>query len=940
MADINFETERLAELQAEVNRQLADYGEVSQTTQRQFTDATMRAKHGLKNFTDAANKGGQAVGHLAKAGAEAAKAMYANQKGASAFNSSLDSLSAAATAAGVALMLLGGPVKIVIGLVGIFAGSVFKFTKTINEQSDALYKGFQDLSRSGGAASDGMAGLFGDIQKLGLGFQDLESFTRLIGENSRDLANFSGSVFRGRQEFAKIGKEMEPFRQGLFNAGMTQEQVNEGTMAYLSLQTRLGRSQSMTVNQLADGANQYLVELDALTKLTGASAKDIEDQRKEAMVEEQFRAKLRQMELSGDKEGAERLRKYNDLMTAINPALGKGIRALSTGNLAAEEAQRLMLTSSGQAAVDLEQVMAGTLPMGEAADRTAAAIGQFSDGIGTNLALLKANNTSFMDFADQQDIRIAREKGFSGTLDKINKDAIKQGVTGQAAADKAQQAQTKMRLDQQRAMLALQRMVNIGVEPATTAMSYFAKVVAAISRTLENLPFFGPGRQETEAETKANAELKKHHDEIMALERKRLQAKTNADKKVLDEEIKAARQRAIAASQVVKQTRKQAEADYEAGKAGGSTTGAAQKAAATGASGASAGSGGSSGGGVNEADPGSARDLFNFLGGVSGKESNYSGLNSEFRERLTAMASEYNGLTGGKLDFGSGARSEQENQQVGGVGTSNHLKGKAVDLSTRSVNELANLGLLDKYKFVQNPKSAWHISDDGYADGGIASGPTTGYNALLHGTEAVIPLKNGAVPVDLDLTNKKQPSPVDLDLTDKKQPSPVSLDMKNAMGPQGIGPTFGGMNEYTGYNQGPMTTDLAALKDIAAKLGAYDAATKMITDPTTWKQILSSGIATNYNLGMAEIGTKLLPGIGADIGQRIQELKSTGETDTAAAIKQVTGEFKTAMLEMVQKMGGSDPAVAAGQLSALTQLVQEQRNSNDIQKKMLQAAAS
>ena len=37
----------------------------------------------------------------------------------------------------------------------------------------------------------------------------------------------------------------------------------------------------------------------------------------------------------------------------------------------------------------------------------------------------------------------------------------------------------------------------------------------------------------------------------------------------------------------------------------------------------------------------------------------------------------------------------------------------------------------------------------GYADGGIASGPLSGYPAMLHGTEAIIPLKNGAVPVQL-----------------------------------------------------------------------------------------------------------------------------------------------------------------------------------------------
>lgn len=36
-----------------------------------------------------------------------------------------------------------------------------------------------------------------------------------------------------------------------------------------------------------------------------------------------------------------------------------------------------------------------------------------------------------------------------------------------------------------------------------------------------------------------------------------------------------------------------------------------------------------------------------------------------------------------------------------------------------------------------------------YADGGISTGPLSGYTATLHGTEAIIPLKNGSVPVAL-----------------------------------------------------------------------------------------------------------------------------------------------------------------------------------------------
>jgi hypothetical protein len=40
----------------------------------------------------------------------------------------------------------------------------------------------------------------------------------------------------------------------------------------------------------------------------------------------------------------------------------------------------------------------------------------------------------------------------------------------------------------------------------------------------------------------------------------------------------------------------------------------------------------------------------------------------------------------------------------------------------------------------------------GYAKGGVASGPTTGYRALLHGTEAVVPLPDGkSIPIQLPM---------------------------------------------------------------------------------------------------------------------------------------------------------------------------------------------
>jgi hypothetical protein len=52
----------------------------------------------------------------------------------------------------------------------------------------------------------------------------------------------------------------------------------------------------------------------------------------------------------------------------------------------------------------------------------------------------------------------------------------------------------------------------------------------------------------------------------------------------------------------------------------------------------------------------------------------------------------------------------------------------------------------------QIAKENGYANDEGYADGGVASGPKSGYDATLHGTEAVVPLPDGnSIPVKVDM---------------------------------------------------------------------------------------------------------------------------------------------------------------------------------------------
>jgi hypothetical protein len=481
MADANFEAQRMAELMAQVNEELARYGQVSRQTQSEVDDAQMKAKYGIQNFTKGTAKGAEAITALAGAAGAAGKAMLEGKKGAAAFNESIDGMTNAALAAGAALALMVpviGPLVLAVGAATI---AYAKYTKAANDQADKLYKGYQGLAKSGAAASDGMTGLFNNAKKLGLSMNELDSLVSLVGENSRDLAAFGGSVAEGTKRFADMGAAMEPHRQSLIKMGMLPEQINEGMAGYLRTQTRLGNAQRMTTDQLAQGAREYLKEQDALTKLTGESRQDAEKKREAALMEEQFASKIRQLQLSGQGEAAERLLKMNQVASSVSEAYGRSVRALATGNLINEDAQKLYNSTQGKALSDIQEVIANTKTPMQAMDSMGKTIGQTNDKLGVHLGLYGAANSFLIGVGDARKIQVAQENGYAKQLDAIEADNAKREKGG---TDAILDNQAKLIATQIRANDAMDRFIKEGIIPAQNKMIALAEATGAAARGL------------------------------------------------------------------------------------------------------------------------------------------------------------------------------------------------------------------------------------------------------------------------------------------------------------------------------------------------------------------------------------------------------------------------------------------------------------------------
>jgi hypothetical protein len=486
MADANQAAEELARAMAQATEELARLGKVTQQTQNDLTDANVKAKYGFENYTKGTAQAAEGVMALGRGAAAAGRAMLDGKKGAAAFNSSLDELSTAATAAGAALALMVPGGFIIKGLIAgltLATGALIKYAKEANIMADQLYKGYTGLAKAGGAAADGMTGLYRDAQKLGLAMTELDQMVSLVAENSKDFALFAGSVSDGRKKFADMGAAMEPARQSLLNMGLEVKDINEGMAGYVRLQTRLGNAQKMSVDQLAKGAQSYLKEQDMLTKLTGQSRAEMEQQRERALQKEQFAAKVRELQLAGNKEAAENLLKLNSIYEAAGPEMASAFQASVTGNLSNADAQKANFASQGEMIRSTQQVIAGQISYQEAAQRTGKAMGATADTVGTTLGQFGAYNTVATNLSETLKLAQMANGDIVANSKKIQEDQKAQ----MAGADPLVKKQTELVQAQIDANKAMSDFIVKGIGPAQDAMIALAKTTEAGAKALDQL---------------------------------------------------------------------------------------------------------------------------------------------------------------------------------------------------------------------------------------------------------------------------------------------------------------------------------------------------------------------------------------------------------------------------------------------------------------------
>ena len=186
-------------------------------------------------------------------------------------------------------------------VIGTLTASAFKLTQEFSSGSTSLTDFSRHIPVIGTTLSvftsylDESLASFRTMSQVGAGFNNsltlmrmsaaesmmtLDDFTKIVTGNAETLRLLGNSVTTGTQRFATLARQMKtsPFYDSLKNIGFTIEEVDQGLINYIALQSKLGTLQNRSNTSLITGSQNYLAELDKLSKVTGKSRKELEEQ--------------------------------------------------------------------------------------------------------------------------------------------------------------------------------------------------------------------------------------------------------------------------------------------------------------------------------------------------------------------------------------------------------------------------------------------------------------------------------------------------------------------------------------------------------------------------------------------------------------------------------------------------------------------------------------
>ena len=635
-------------------------------------------------------------------------------------DTSLKSMNAVVDVAANAVSGLAKTVPIFGEALSAATKAIAEGAKIVVEQLDATAKTFNAMSATGTLVADGMTGLARQFTTAGL---NLQQFQKVVGQNSVALARFRGMAGEGAEEFSQVvGNLTQKQDTDLRKIGMSAEDIASTSAAFVTQQTRLGKAQSMSTDQLTAGSKQYALELDALQKVTGLSREAIQKQQDAALSESKFRANYELAMRSGDEDrirGAKAMMTLQTRMSSFDAEMGQGVRDLSSG-VANTEASIKLLGSTGGAASDImARLKAGMIDQDQAQNELVGA--------------MEKHSKSQLDIAGQVGDAPGTYLKAAGVMDAIN--AKNEGAYEKAKTTQNAQINKTDELTKS-TVVAQQNLEKMNIEMSKLAIRLMPQAAWATKKMTDTM-----------------LDMIKWVNKELGREDKDTQEQDNAnwEKMTTGEKFQSGIARGLEKfggaiglkefANRAKADRVESESDYlqKQGRPGV----VPKRSGSSGGGGASA-----------SAVPTTQTDLESM--GLKIKKGDVQAKDSGLSPALIELAQQIQASVPGFAYF-SGFNDQYHQDKKGG---SEHVKGLALDFALSKspskeegasiVSMLKQMGASyaqDEYANLSPGGTGGHIhAEVSAANGAILSGPSGGYrpNLTMHGTEAIVPLNSPA----------------------------------------------------------------------------------------------------------------------------------------------------------------------------------------------------
>ena len=284
-----------------------------------------------------------------------------------------------------------------------FVDTAKQFTladRRIEGFGDAL-KGFDGLSLAGvklsdlGAAADFNVGIFKQLSQTGAGFgksviqlreaataanMPILDFVDLIQTNSETFARLFGTIMDGMPTIQAFQKSLrERTRNELAEFGLNLDETSEFLVTQLEISRATGQADKIRNQDLVSRTVEYAKQLTKLSKLTGISVKELDEQNRAAAVNGTFQATLAGM----DQEQADKIRILNAQLEKTNPAFAQLLKEKVAFGVPITDTTKMLSVMTKGALPDLMQsFINGTTSMEEFVTKSRG----ISNIIGTGLS--------------------------------------------------------------------------------------------------------------------------------------------------------------------------------------------------------------------------------------------------------------------------------------------------------------------------------------------------------------------------------------------------------------------------------------------------------------------------------------------------------------------------------------------------------------------------